>query len=139
MSLPRRGCTTQPRANGVPPWGINVTGGPTLKGLHNNAKTTGILSNPFRVDFGGNARPQGCRSRQPWALLSNPFGVKTEGIKLILMETHMPLETEFPDAPPTRSPAESPAASHASNAAAPPAIRMSEVQPRPLVWLWRYW
>src|SRR5216684_3869297 len=43
---------------------------------------TWILSNPFRVDFGGNARPQGCLGRQPWAVMSNPFGVKTEGFNL---------------------------------------------------------
>src|SRR6266852_7031264 len=37
------------------------------------------------------------------------------------------------------TPAESPAASHAFHAAASVAIRMSDVQPRPLHWLWKYW
>jgi hypothetical protein len=133
--------------------------------LHKNPKKTGILSNPFRVDIGGNPRPQGCLDRQPWAVLSNPFGVKTERFNLILVQTDMELETEMPDAQPCQSTAESPIGCHAggaghfgakqqlngrrkrtsaakyprARACHPTVIRMSEVQPRPLLWLWKNW
>src|SRR5437762_14160768 len=55
----------------------------------------------------------------------------------------MELETVLPAAPTSQSAVESAAAISAAirapHAAASVAIRMSDVQPRPLHWLWRYW
>src|SRR5207249_10005950 len=62
-SLPRRGCTTKPRASAAPPWDIHAGEKPTLKGLYNNQ--TRMLFNPFRVDIDSNPDPQGRSPRRP--------------------------------------------------------------------------